>query len=92
MPRPSFAGVLPIFGAAAARHGLDDLGLFPGTGILDKTPDVDDAIVTGVGVFLIFGGWVRGCARLSGVHSVFSVSVGRSRGVREHSPGSMISG
>jgi len=43
-------------------------------------PDVDDALVAGVGaleagvmrlygVVVILGRWVRGCARLSGVHS-----------------------
>ena len=35
-------------GAAAARHGLYDLDLFAGTGVLDKMPDVDDAISAGV--------------------------------------------
>jgi hypothetical protein len=35
--------------AAAARQGLHDLGLFAGTGVLDKVPDVDDTIGAGVG-------------------------------------------
>jgi hypothetical protein len=35
--------------ALAARHSLDDLYLFAGTGVLDKVPDVDDAIVASVG-------------------------------------------
>jgi hypothetical protein len=40
---------LAVFaGAAAARHGLYDLDLFAGTGVLDKMPDVDDAISAGV--------------------------------------------
>jgi hypothetical protein len=57
-------------GAAAARDGLEDLDLFAGTGVLDKVPDVHDAIVAGVGalvlvvVILILTRWVRGCARL----------------------------
>jgi hypothetical protein len=38
-----------FFGAAAAGHGLEDLYLFAGTGVLDKVPDVDGAIVAGVG-------------------------------------------
>ena len=88
--------------ATAAGDGLYDLDLFAGTGVLDKVTDVDDALVAGVGaleagvmrlcgVVMILSRWVRGCARLSGVHSVFSLSVGQSRGVREHSPGSIIS-
>jgi hypothetical protein len=51
-------------GAAAARNGLEDLYLFAGTGVLDKMPDVDDALETGVQVILAFAGWVRGYARL----------------------------
>ena|SRR5215207_806652 len=39
-PRP--AGHLLIFCASPTRHGLHDLGLFAGTGVLDKVPDVDD--------------------------------------------------
>jgi hypothetical protein len=61
--------------ALAARNGLDDLDLFARTGVLDKVPDVEDAFGAGVGalkagvmrlygVILIFGGWVRGYARL----------------------------
>jgi hypothetical protein len=56
--------------AAAARNGLDDLDLFACTGVLDKVPDVDDAIGADVGaleagvmrlygVVVILGGWVR---------------------------------
>jgi hypothetical protein len=55
----------------AARDGLEDLYLFAGTGVLDNMPDVDDAIVAGVGtleagvmrlygVGMILDGWVRG--------------------------------
>jgi hypothetical protein len=58
-------------GTAAARQYLYDLDLFAGTGVLDKMPDVDDAISAGVralvlvGVeIMISGSWVRGCARL----------------------------
>src|SRR5215211_2658045 len=65
-------------GAAAARQYLYDLDLFAGTGVLDKMPDVDDAISAGVraqaleagavrlyGVVVVLGRWVRaGCARL----------------------------
>jgi hypothetical protein len=55
--------------AAATGNGLDDLDLFAGTGVLDKVPDVDDALVAGVGaleagVMRLYGvvvilGWVR---------------------------------
>jgi hypothetical protein len=56
--------------AATAGDGLYDLDLFAGTGVLDKVPDVDDAIVASVGalqagvvrlygVVVILGGWVR---------------------------------
>jgi len=31
------------------RNGLEDLDLFAGTGVLDKVPDVDDALVASVG-------------------------------------------
>jgi hypothetical protein len=37
-----------VFRALAARNGLEDFRLFVGTGILDKVPDVDDAIGAGV--------------------------------------------
>jgi hypothetical protein len=86
-PRP--ARYLLIFCAAAAWHGLYDLDLFAATGVLDKVPDVDDTIVAGVGaleagvmrlygiVVILLGRWVRGCARLCGVHSFTSFPVGR---------------
>jgi hypothetical protein len=65
--------------AAAAGNGLYDLDLFAATGVLDKVPDVDHAIGAGVralqagvmrlyGIVAILGRWVRGCARLCGVH------------------------
>jgi hypothetical protein len=56
------AGYLLIFCAAAARNGLYDLDLFAGTGVLDKVPDVDDAIGAGVGMILVVicSRWVRG--------------------------------
>jgi hypothetical protein len=90
---------------AAARHALvlDDLAIKVVLG-LDNAANEHPAVHAGTGaqalkaaelrlysVVVIFGSWVRvGCARLWCVHSVFSVSVGRSRGVREHSPGSII--
>jgi hypothetical protein len=47
----------------AARDGLEDLDLFAGTGVLDNMPDVDDALVAGVGALVLtvvlLGGWVR---------------------------------
>jgi hypothetical protein len=55
------------------RDGLDYLDLFAGTGVLDKVPDVDDALVADVGaleagvmrlygVVVILGRWGRvGC-------------------------------
>jgi hypothetical protein len=39
---------LAVFRALAARNGLEDFRLFVGTGVLDKVPDVDDAIGAGV--------------------------------------------
>ena len=67
--------------ASPTRNGLHDLDLFASTGVLDKVPDVDDALVAGVGTLeasvmrrysfvVILSGWVRvGCARLWCVHS-----------------------
>jgi len=46
-------------GAAAARQYLYDLHLFAGTGVLDKMPDVDDAISAGVGAQTLEAGVVR---------------------------------
>jgi DNA-binding XRE family transcriptional regulator len=86
-------GLSPIR-ATAARHGLYDLGLFAGTGVLDKVPDEDDAIGADVGalkagvmrlygVVMLFAGWVRAaCARLTSghrVHSLWSVPRGCAR-------------
>jgi hypothetical protein len=45
--------------ATAARDGLEDLYLFAGTGVLDKVPDVDDAIGAGVGAIMFLSRWVR---------------------------------
>jgi len=53
-----------------AGNGLEDLYFFAGTGVLDNMPDVDDALVAGVGalqasvmrlygVVMILDGWVR---------------------------------
>jgi hypothetical protein len=61
------------FRAAAARHGLDNLDLFAGTGGLHKVTDVDDPLKASVGplvlVAVILSRWVRvGCTRLCGVH------------------------
>jgi hypothetical protein len=68
IPRP--AGYLLIFCASPTRHGLYDLDLFAGTGVLDNMSDEDDALVAGVGalkasvmrlygVVVIFSGWLR---------------------------------
>ena len=43
--------------ATAAGSGLYDLVLFACTGVLDKVPDVDDALMAGVGA--LEGGVVR---------------------------------
>jgi hypothetical protein len=43
------AGYLLFFCASPTRNGLEDLDLFAGTGVLDKVPDVDDALVASVG-------------------------------------------
>jgi hypothetical protein len=40
--------VLSLLPTATTRDGLDDLDLFAGTGVLDKVPDVDDAIGAGL--------------------------------------------
>jgi hypothetical protein len=78
-------------GTAAARQYLYDLDLFAGTGVLDKMPDVDDAIGAGVGalkagvmrlygVVVILGGWVRvGWARLLCGHWDIPLLAWRSR-------------
>jgi hypothetical protein len=65
---------LVVFGGAtAARNGLDDLELF--AVLFDQAADVDVPVQARVGVvsvvveILISGRWVRGCARLSRVHS-----------------------
>ena len=88
--------------ACAIGVGLSAIrATFAGTGVLDKVPEVDDAIDTGVGaieagvmrlygVVMILSRWVRGCARLCGVHEDCSFVV-RSRGGRRPSPGSMVS-
>jgi hypothetical protein len=44
-PRPGLLSVR----TTAAGNGLYDFDLFAGTGVLDKVPDVDEAIGTGVG-------------------------------------------
>jgi hypothetical protein len=45
-------------GATATRDGLEDLDLF--AVLFDQAADVDDALEADVGMFLTFGGWVRG--------------------------------
>src|SRR5215211_5609499 len=57
IPRPDYLS--SFFGAAAAGNGLYDLGLFAGTGVLDKVPDVDDAIGADVGAIMFLSKWVR---------------------------------
>src|SRR5215208_8172542 len=87
--RPDY--LCSFFGAAAAGDGLYDLSLFAGTGVLDKVPDVDDAIVAGVGalqasvvrlygVVVILGAWVRVVRYSHGVNLL--VRLAGSRGVR----------
>ncbi len=77
-------------GATAARNEVDDLYLFAGTGVLDKMPDVDDALYTGVGALeagvmrlyggvVIPGGWVRVVRYSHGVNLL--VRLAGSRGV-----------
>jgi hypothetical protein len=61
------APLVVFAGASPTRNGLYDLDLFAGTGVLGKMADVDDAVQTDVRRFV--GRWVRGCARLSRVHS-----------------------
>jgi|SRR5215211_5489539 hypothetical protein len=87
--------------AASTGNGLEDFRLFTGTGVLDKMPDVDDALVAGVGtleagvvrlysIVLILGGWVRvGCARLLCGHEAFPFVV-RASGSCGDSAGAVI--
>jgi hypothetical protein len=79
--RISFRDGLSAICAATARDGLDDFDLF----ILvadDEVTDEDGAVHARVGtqaletgvvrlysVVVILSGWMRGCARLCGVHS-----------------------
>jgi transcriptional regulator with XRE-family HTH domain len=42
--------LLAGFRAAPTRHGLYDLDLFAGTGVLDKMADVDDALAAAAGI------------------------------------------
>jgi hypothetical protein len=45
-----------MFCASPTRNSVDDLDLFAGTGVLDKMPDVDDALVAdAVALVLILG-------------------------------------
>ena len=44
---------LPAIRALAAGNCLYDLDLFTSTGVLDKVPDVEDALVAGVGAQLL---------------------------------------
>jgi hypothetical protein len=49
--------------APATGHGLDDLYLVAGTGVLDKVTDVDDALEADVGALvLVVGCCVEGIA------------------------------
>jgi hypothetical protein len=61
-----------VAGASPTRNGLDDFDLFAGTGVLDKVPDVDNAIGAGVGAHALETGVVR----------LYSVVLGLSRWVR----------
>jgi hypothetical protein len=47
-PRPGLLSVR----TTAAGNGLYDFDLFPGTGVLDKVLDVDDAIGAGVRILI----------------------------------------
>src|SRR5215207_7622132 len=84
----------------AARNGFYDLDLFADTGVLDNTPDVDDALVADVGaleagVIRLYGvvvilRWVRmGCARLLCGHGI--LSLGPRLGVLVAPPGLLTS-
>ena len=76
--------------ATAARNGLEDLGLFAGTGVLDKMADVDDALEAGVGAFvLVVGGRVEGIAGWRyplDVHSVTAFLWAGLRGISRQTP------
>ena len=86
--RPDY--LCSFFGAAAAGDGLYDLSLFAGTGVLDKVPDLDDAIVAGVGALQALGagvvcfyGVVVGVRVVRYSHGVnLLVRLAGSRGVR----------
>jgi hypothetical protein len=66
-----------FFGAPAAEVERELLRLLARVRVEDDLAYADPAIVAGVGVLvlvvLLFGRWVRGCARLSGVHSSASL-------------------
>src|SRR5918993_2452088 len=78
IPRP--ACLSSFFGAAAAGQRLDPLDFFARLLIYGGVAEVDVPAHAGVRVILLLSRWVRGCARLFGVHSVFSISVGQSPG------------
>ena len=62
--------------AATAGDGLYDFDLFAGTGVLDKVPDVDNAVQTDVRRFV--GRWVWfGCGRVIHVNSSDLLAVPR---------------
>jgi len=78
------AGLSASFASAtAARQRLDPLNLFARLLVEDGVAEVDVPVQARVRVVRASGRWVRWVrGRLSRVHSVFSVSVGRSPGVR----------
>ena len=75
-----YAPLVDVASASPARNGVEDLYLFAVFGD-NEMADVDEALVAGVGtqaletrvvrlygVVVILSGWLRGCARLCGVH------------------------
>jgi hypothetical protein len=87
MSRPDYLS--SFFGAAAAGYRLYPLDLFADSVVKHGVGQEDQSAGAGVRVVILIDfAWAE-YARLFGVHSAFSVSVGRSPGARERSPGSI---
>ncbi len=74
--------------AVAARDRLEDFGGLSGLVVLDKIPDIDEALVAGEALGSGVGGW---CGILDGVHSDLQVCCGPGSGVFHHLRGRFFS-
>jgi hypothetical protein len=80
MPQPAYLS--SFFGAAAARHHFQTLNFLAHGFVEDGVGQEDQSVRAGVTVVILIDfAWAE-YARLCGVHSAFSVSVGRSPGAR----------